>query len=183
MSRDYVAEQIGWLDGVIAHPDNPGLFPEGDRSTIQRELARRWVDENRMELLDGLADRFGEEEVLAVIDTIIAVNCRRDWTRIGKESENNSLDAFIQKLWGPLKDIGFEYSVEKTGNQTKFCVTKCSMYDLARSIGAEKWFYHLVCLTDEHTVTGFNSRIKFSRTRTLMQGHPHCDHCYTDLSS
>ncbi len=183
MPIDIIAEQVGWLDGTVMQPDNAGLFPGGKRSDIQKELAGRWVKENRLDLLNDLAGRYGEAEVFAVIDAIIAFNCRRDWEQIGKESGNNSLEAFIRKLWGPLKVEGFDYSVEKSGNQTKFCVTKCPMHDLARSAGAEKWFYHLVCLTDEHTVTGFNSRIKFSRTRTLMQGHPNCDHCYTDLSS
>jgi hypothetical protein len=56
------------------------------------------------------------------------------------------------------------------------------MYDLAKKLNAEKWLYHLTCLTDEPAITGFNGRIKFDRSRTLMQGYPDCDHCYTDLS-
>jgi predicted ArsR family transcriptional regulator len=183
MANDPVAEHVGWLDGIMTHPDNAGLFAGGKRSAVQKELAGRWTGENRLGLLNDLADRFGEAEVSAVLDAVIAANCRRDWERIGKESGDNSLDAFIRQLWGPLKDAGFEYAMEKTGRVTKFCVTRCPMYDLAKSLGAEKWFYHLVCLTDEHTVTGFNPRIKFSRTRTLMQGNPDCDHCYTDTSA
>jgi hypothetical protein len=56
------------------------------------------------------------------------------------------------------------------------------MYDLAKKIGAEKWLYHLVCLTDEPSITGFNSKISFRRTQTLMQGYSECDHCYIDRS-
>jgi hypothetical protein len=56
------------------------------------------------------------------------------------------------------------------------------VYDAARELGAETWFRHLACMTDEPAVTGFNDRVVFTRTRTLMQGNADCDHCYTDLS-
>ena len=181
MSKDYIAEQISWLDGILTHPENPNLFQDENQSVIQRELANRWVKENRLELLNDLSDKFGEEKVFAVIDKIIYANCRRDWERVGRE-RGNSLDNFLKILWEPLRDSGFEYSFETEGNKTKFCVTKCAIYDLAKKIGAEKWLYHLVCLTDEPTIIGFNNKIEFGRTKTLMQGYPDCDHCYTDLS-
>jgi hypothetical protein len=182
MTTDVVAEHISWLDGIFTHPENQNLFDEQDQLAIQSELSNRWVNENRLELLNDLRDRFGGAVVFAVIDKIIDANTRRDWEQIGKEGDN-SLASFIKKLWVPLKEQGFEYSFEKEGNSTKFRVTKCPMYDLAREVGAEKWFYHLLCLTDEPMVEGFNSGIKFSRTRTLMQGDAGCDHCYTESLS
>lgn len=181
MSKDYVAEQISWLDGIFTHPANADLFQDEHRSAIQRELSNRWAHENRLDLLNDLAQQFGEEEMLAVIDKIIDANCRRDWQQVGQD-KGNSLDNFINILWRPLKDQGFEYSIAKKGNKTQFCVTKCPLYDLAKQLGAEKWFYHLLCLTDEPAVVGFNSQIKFSRTRTLMQGYPDCDHCYLEAA-
>jgi hypothetical protein len=181
MPEDYIAEQIGWLDNILTHPENQNLFQNEKLSLIERELADRWLGENRLWLLIDLADKYGEENVFTVLDKIIYVNCRRDWERIGKE-ESNSFDRFLEVLWEPLRSSGFEYSFATQGNKTTFCVTKCAMYDLARKIGAEKWLYHLVCLTDEPAITGFNDRIVFGRTRTLMQGCSDCDHCYTDLS-
>jgi hypothetical protein len=181
MSEDYIAEQVGWLDNIITHPENQSLFQNENLSTIQRQLADRWVGENRLELLIDLANKYGEEDVFTVLDKIIYANCIRDWEHVGQEG-GNSFNRFLKILWEPLKKSGFEYSFVKQGNKTTFCVTKCAMYDLARKIGAEKWLYHLVCLTDEPTITGFNDRIVFSRSRTLMQGYSDCDHCYTDLS-
>ncbi len=178
MSTDYIAEQIGWLDGILTHPDNPALFQDEKLAAIQKELAGRWRGENRLELLKDLADKFGEENVVAVIDRIIYANCKRDWERVGQEG-GNSFERFLKLLWEPLKSSGFEFSYTTQGNRTTFCVTKCPMYDLAKKIGAEKWLYHLVCLTDGPSVTGFNSKIIFDRTRTLMQGNADCDHTYT----
>jgi hypothetical protein len=180
MEKDYIAEQLGWLGGIFTNQRNQTLFSDKRQVLIQQELSNRWVHENRLMLLKEIAAEFGEEEMLAVIDAIIYENCKKDWEQVGKE-KGNSLDNFIKILWEPLKDIGFEYSIEKKGNQTLFCVTKCPLYDLAKRLDAEKWMYHLLCLTDEPSIVGFNSRIKFDRSRTLMQGYPDCDHCYTEL--
>ena len=181
MSKDYIAEQFAWMDELFTHPDNSNLFQDKIQSEIQRELTNRWVKENRLNLLNNLDNKYGEENVLIVIDKIISTNCSRDWKFIGKE-KGNSFDNFLKILCEPLKNEGFEFVYEKKDNITKFCVTKCPVYDIAKRFKAEKWLYHLACLTDEPTITGFNSNIKFSRTQTLMQGHPCCDHCYTDLS-
>ena len=181
MSKYFIAEQISWLDGILTHPQNQNLFQYENLFITQQELADRWVGENRLALLDDLASKFGEESVIAVLDQIIYANCKRNWEHVGQEGEN-SFDRFLQLLWEPLRESGFEYSFVTHGNKTTFCVTTCPMYDLAKKIGAEKWLYHLVCLTDEPTITGFNPKIIFSRTKTLMQGYSGCDHCYTDLS-
>ena len=181
MPKDYIAEQLSWLDGMLTHPENQSLFQNENLSLIQKELAHRWVKENRLTLLEELAYKFGEENVITVLDKIISVNCKRDWEHAGQEG-GNSLDRFFQLLWEPLRKSGFEYSLVTQGNRTTFCVTKCAMYELARKISTEKWLYHLACLTDEPAVTGFNDKIVFRRTRTLMQGYTDCDHCYIDHS-
>jgi hypothetical protein len=69
--------------------------------------------------------------------------------------------------------------MDRRGERTQFRVTRCPLAEMAREMAEEKWLYHLACLTDEPSVTGFNPGIAFERTQTLMQGHPVCDHCYT----
>jgi hypothetical protein len=181
MSQDLVAEKMYWLDQMITHPENAALFTDASQLDIQSELSARWVNENRLALLNDLAGKYGQERVLAVLDKIIAANSKRDWAQEA-EGNDNSLANFIRLLWEQLAKVGFEYTYEQQGNVTRFCVTRCPMYEIARQLGAESWMYHLLCLTDEPTVTGFNSAIRFSRTRTMMQGYPDCDHTYTDLS-
>ena len=180
MVKDHIAEQMGWLDEIITHPDNQQLFHDARLSSIQQELASHWCEENRLNLLLGLAEKFGEENVLAALDKIVDVNCQRNWGSIGES--DNSLERFLKMLWEPLKESGFEFTFRSEGNKTTFCVTKCAMYDLAKTLGAEKWFYHLACLVDPAMMNGFKEKIVFSRSKTLMQGDSYCDHCYTDLS-
>jgi predicted ArsR family transcriptional regulator len=182
MSTDFVAEQLGWLDAILTHPENRTLFEAENQLAIENELSTRWVQENRLVLLNELAATFGESDVFAVLEKIIYANCKRNWAENGREGDN-SLNQFIKILWEPLRDMGFEYSIEKEGNKTQFRVTRCPMADFAKKAGVKKWFYRLLCLTDEPSVVGFNSSVTFSRTRTLMEGAAYCDHCYTEHSS
>jgi predicted ArsR family transcriptional regulator len=181
MSQDLVAQKMSWLDRMITHPDNGTLFTDDAQLEIHKELSTRWVNENRLDLLNDLAATYGQERVLTVIDQIITAASTRDWEEAARENEN-TLANFIKLLWEPLLQAGFAYTYQQEGNVTRFCVTQCPIYELARQTGGEKWLYHLACLTDESSVTGFNPEIQFSRTRTLMQGCPDCDHTYTDLS-
>jgi predicted ArsR family transcriptional regulator len=181
MESDYVAEKLGWLDDVITDGENKGLFPAGVEATILKELARRWKDENRIGLLENLSSSFGEDRVAAVLKAILTERCTKGWEEAGRKGDN-SLETFVEKLWGPLPAMGFEFTSERNGNVLQFRVTRCPLADYAKKAGTEKWLYLLACGTDEPSVTGFNRKIKFDRTQTLMQGHPICDHRYTVLT-
>jgi predicted ArsR family transcriptional regulator len=177
MKPDPIARELAWLDDIFIRTDK-SLFHNAEERAIQDELSKRWKSENRLDLLNGLAARSGEKAVMSVIDGIISSDCRASWKKTGEES-GNSLTTFISLLWEPLTGAGFEYTMERKGNKTQFQVTKCPLVGVAKELGAEKWLYHLACLTDEPSVTGFNPDIAFDRTQTLMEGHPVCNHCYT----
>jgi predicted ArsR family transcriptional regulator len=179
--EDVIANEFGWLDRIITNPENSALFEDGQLLVIVNDLTTRWEQENRLSLLNELSATYGQENLMLVVDRLIDVNCRKDWGENGKQGDN-SLARFITLLWGPLTQAGFEFTSKQEGNITRFCVTRCPVADLAKKIGGEQWMYHLICLTDEPSVTGFNKDIRFSRTRTIMQGGANCDHTYTDLT-
>jgi hypothetical protein len=185
MEKDYVAENLGWMDGLMTDPGNEDLFRDEVKSAIQKELSTRWRKENRFELLEDLSARFPEAEVIEVVDTVISTNLKKDWEQVGKEN-NYSLEKLLELIWGPLDNTEFEFSSEKQGGSIQFRVTRCAVCEAAKKLdarlNAQKWLYHLVCLTDGPSAEGFNPKIRFERTQTLMQGHPCCDHRYTDLS-
>jgi hypothetical protein len=178
MAADYIADNVKWLDQIFTNESNSSLFINEKHLAIQEELSNRWVKENRLELLRSLEEKYSENEVFEVIDKIIAVNCRSGWEKVGLQTVN-SLENFVKLLWEPLKKMGFKYTFSTESDEIKFSVSKCAMYDQAKLEGAEKWYYHLLCLSDEPTALGFNSSFIFKRTMTLMQGHPCCDHCYS----
>ena len=178
---DYIASELSFCDGIFTHPRNAAIFKDKVKSGIQAELSRRWRAEDRVSLLEDLAGRFGEKTVMETIDAIVWTSCRQDWEENGRKSrDGNSLDVFLKELWEPLRGQGFQFTSERRGPVVQFTVTRCPLAEEGRKLKIEKWLYHLACLTDEPSVTGFNPRVKFTRTRTLMQGHQVCDHCYTD---
>jgi predicted ArsR family transcriptional regulator len=181
MTEDAIAKEFSWLDRIITNPENLALFEDEKLLTIVNALSSRWKKENRLSLLNELSAAYGQDSLLLVIDRLIDTNCRKDWRQNGKLGDN-SLQRFITLLWEPLAKSGFEYTSKQEGNITSFCVTRCPVADLAKNNDGEKWMYHLICLTDEPSVTGFNKNIHFSRTKTIMQGHAVCDHTYKDLT-
>ncbi len=178
---DYIARELSYLDGIFTHPRNSAIFKDRVKTEIQAELSRRWRAEDRAALLEDLSARFGEKTVVEVIDAIVWTSCRQDWEENGRKSkEGNSLDVFLKELWEPLRGLGFRFTSRREGRSVRFTVTRCPLAEEGRKLKIDTWLYHLACLTDEPSVTGWNPRVKFTRTQTLMQGHAVCDHCYTE---
>ena len=74
--------------------------------------------------------------------------------------------------------VGLEYEVqEETDSDLHFRFTACPWAQAFRAIG-EPEIGHLFCDVDEPVAAEFNRAIRFSRTKTLMDGDDHCNHHY-----
>ena len=71
--------------------------------------------------------------------------------------------------------LSFEI-VENTPRTFDLRVNECLWAKTFREIGAERIGYALICHPDYAYCRGFNPRITMTRSKTLMQGHSHCDH-------
>ena len=96
--------------------------------------------------------------------------------------EGTEIEDFIRVLWDPLKAQGFEYTAQRESGSAEFRVTRCPVHALAEKTGMHDWLYHLACATDYYTTPAFSSKIHFTRTKTLMQGHDGCNHRYSYTS-
>lgn len=129
--------------------------------------------------LTALEKRFGP----AVSDVILEERknqVEKEWQAIGKASARNDIQGLLDTLWKWVEEIGFQFTYERTDNTVKMNVTYCPIAEMAKQIGMEEWGYKCYCCDDDSIVRGFNNKIKFSRTKTLMQGHDYCDHTYTE---
>lgn len=90
-----------------------------------------------------------------------------------------NLQALKAELWDKLPaSFGWEL-VEQTPERLRFRVTRCPYPEEMKKAGVSPELgYALNCASDPGIARGINPAIKFSRTQTLMQGHPCCDHCY-----
>jgi predicted ArsR family transcriptional regulator len=143
------------------------LRKELDRSHTRRLV---WV-------LNGLRARFGDQAV-DVINDLVAHDVREGWKGVAERNGSNTIEDMIRLLWEPLRAQGFEYTYEKTVEGFQMRCTHCPIADLAKELDAKDWLYAIHCATDPHMVAGFNPKMGFRRTKTLLEGDDYCDHFY-----
>jgi fumarate reductase iron-sulfur subunit len=154
-----------------------------DNKTLEEKLAEQRWQMNRdfmvqtIDMLNRMKERFGEE-VYEVVQEMVMERTLKKWSQIARNEESHTIADVIRLLWEPLKAKGFEFSFEQKGDGIQFCCTKCAHHDLAREIDGTDWMFYLKCYSDPYIVEGFNPKIKFRRTKTLMEGHDCCDHYY-----
>jgi predicted ArsR family transcriptional regulator len=146
-------------------------------------LAPAWLaavtGADKIAALDATAEQYGRNRVLALLERICGDETRSYWAGLVRE-EGSSLDDFIRLLWGPLPELGFEFSREQHENGIQFCVTTCPQHQLAVDTGGStaSWLLRMVCATDPFAAESIDPPVRFRRTKTLMQGDDCCDHAY-----
>lgn len=68
---------------------------------------------------------------------------------------------------------------EKTDTTYVFDVTRCQYAEMYRQMGLGEIGHLLSCQRDATFCEGYDPRLKFERTQTIMQGASHCDFRYT----
>ena len=69
--------------------------------------------------------------------------------------------------------------LEDNPNRLSDNVTRCRYAEMYRDMGLGEIGHLLSCNRDGTFCEGYDSRIRFVRTQTLMQGASHCDFRYT----
>ncbi|WP_371802371.1 L-2-amino-thiazoline-4-carboxylic acid hydrolase [Candidatus Lokiarchaeum ossiferum] len=143
-----------------------------------KKSARKSFFQDKIELLQKIKTNLGD-----TVDDIVDSHVREDnlgfWQNISKNISTPDVGALVQKLWVEMcAPGGIEFDMTTRGEITQMHVTKCPFADMARELGLEKWGYQFYCMSDYAIVEGFNPKIEFTRTKTLMQGHDCCDHTY-----
>jgi predicted ArsR family transcriptional regulator len=152
-------------------------LPVEEQLQKQRDQLQRAFTGRLVFLLRGLQQRLGDPVVAAVDDTMSGA-IRAEWARLAAQNGSNTIGDLIRLLWEPLRAQGFEYTQEQRADGVQMRCTRCPMADGAHEMNIADWMFRLDCGADEHIVAGFNPKIGFRRTKTLMQGDDCCDHFY-----
>jgi predicted ArsR family transcriptional regulator len=130
----------------------------------------------QMRILQFLYERNGRKILDDIADFEIA-KMERIWNDKG-EKRGRGLQAFMEELWGGLKgEMEFDVEAAPDGELRIHC-TSCPFASMARENGMAELGFHKFCMSDYGIVKGFDPRIEFTRTKTLMEGHDRCDHRY-----
>jgi hypothetical protein len=91
---------------------------------------------------------------------------------------SRGLDAVMDLLWDKVgSDLDFQV-LERTDKKLRIKVTRCMWADEMRALGAAETGFATNCSWDYGFCRGLNPAIRFTRTKTLMQGDDCCDHAY-----
>ncbi|MFX1512474.1 MAG: L-2-amino-thiazoline-4-carboxylic acid hydrolase [Promethearchaeota archaeon] len=127
-------------------------------------------------LLDEWEKDFGDE-YNQIAEELVAEHIRSAFSKLSSEKGLSSLDDLIRLLWEQWTEA--EFTIERTKTTVQIYCTKCPIADFYRSINKEKYGLLFHCSEDPFIVEGYNPKIKFKRTKTLMNGDDHCDHFYS----
>lgn len=132
----------------------------------------------KVHVLKKLQEKYGDAVVETAMSTL-EENVREEWQTIGEMHGKNDIDELIQVVWEHFgKSGGFEFQIEEQEDGVQVYCTKCPLAEMARTIGEPEWGYRFYCATDPIMVEAFNPNIGLRRTKTLMEGHEHCNHFY-----
>lgn len=139
------------------------------RARLTREI------HDKAGLLKSIIARYGEGVIETVQDHVVETACNQI-ERI--DLDQRDLDAVMEILWDNMTDLVDITVIEKTESKLNIRVSNCLFADEMRSMGLPELGFALYCAYDYGFCQGLNPSIAFSRTQTLMQGAPCCDHCY-----
>ena len=176
---DAINLMFEWMNPLVERI--PAVNPQ--LTNVEQEIISAfragWGKTDGAELLRSLTQSYGDlagETVEKVLAPLIAA----DWKKLGDSQAHagTEIEDFINLLWVPLEKQGFEFTSKNEGDKVVFNVTQCPVFEVAQRTGLHKWLFHLACATDPTSACAFSPKIRFERTKTLMEGSDHCDHTY-----
>jgi hypothetical protein len=130
--------------------------------------------------IEACREKFGD----AVTRDLVVATIRRlaieDGGRWG-ETYGRSLAALkdvAEKVWAGSGSLEVEI-IAASEERLDFNVNRCRYAEFYKELGLADLGYLIHCNRDHAMIDGFNPDLKLTRTRTVMEGAPHCDFRFT----
>ena len=162
-------------------PDRDPDMNDADRLNAVGMLTRREIEARILApVIDALGQRFGRDEVVAIVRDVIVNLARAQGRAMADARQDDSLASFAATLGPWTQDDALRLEVrEQTDDRLSFDVTRCRYAELYRSLGIPELGAVLSCNRDAALIEGFNPSVTLVRTQTIMEGAPCCDFRYT----
>lgn len=110
---------------------------------------------------------------------VIQQQATEEWRNLADIYPRHTIEELVDIQWEHIsRSSGYEFEATPTDNGIQIHCTKCPLSEMAHAIDAVDWATIQYCERSQATVAAFSDEIGFSRTKTLMQGDDHCNHCY-----
>jgi hypothetical protein len=127
-------------------------------------------------LIRAFIEEFGREKTLSITEKAVKSLARQMGERLKVMAGGDSLEHF-QKVTSLFSQGGGqeEEIVESTPRKLSINVIRCKYAEMYRKHGLEEFGFLFSCGRDFALMEGFNPKIRFVRTQTIMEGAPFCD--------
>ncbi len=116
--------------------------------------------------------------VLEHVKTVTIDTARENMERAPIPKDKRNLEQVKQLMTGIAPYVDYKW-VEDTPERLQARVTRCRWAEEMKQAGAAgELGYALICAGDYGFCAGLNPAMKFTRTKTLMQGDDHCNHLF-----
>ncbi len=143
-------------------------------------LARREIEARiLMPVLNAFIKEYGKERTVKLVDPVIQELAREGGVQLAKALGGNTIGHFAKGLSLWTREDALRLDVkEQTETKFAFNVTRCRYAEMYKEFGVQDYGALLSCGRDAALIVGFNPKIKFTRTQTIMTGAPYCDFRY-----
>jgi hypothetical protein len=104
---------------------------------------------------------------------------RKNSTAWAKQHGISTAADIVRDMWEGWEEG--EFTIERSEDGIKIRCTKCPHADTYLSIGQKEYGLLFKCSEDPPIVLGVSPNIRFSRTKSLMNGDDCCNHHYSDM--
>ena len=127
-------------------------------------------------LIKAFMEEFGRERTLEVAGEAVKALARQMGGFLKMMAGGDSMEHF-QKAMSLFSQGGSQEAetVEATPRKLAINITRCKYAEMYREHGLEEFGYLLSCGRDFALMEGFNPKMRFTRTQTIMEGAPFCD--------
>jgi len=143
-----------------------------------RLLERREIEAGiAAPLLEGFIKEFGEERALAAALAVISGQAGRAGEAAAARFGVRGLEGLaraVREMWSAGGALTVEF-LEEGPSRRFFNVTRCGYAESYERMGVRRFGGCLSCSRDAAFAAGFDPAIRMERTRTIMEGAPHCD--------
>jgi hypothetical protein len=159
---------------------SPAPSPRPDTLNEVGVLRRREIEARIIApLIERFAAEFGRERVVELARDVVVDVARTQGRGLAEMVGGNDLETFAGTLTAWTQDDALVIDeVRRTETEYAFNVTRCRYAEMYRALGIPELGALLSCNRDGTMIEGFNDRIVFTRTQTIMSGADHCDFHY-----
>jgi len=127
-------------------------------------------------LIKAFIEEIGEDKALAVVRSVIGKLARQSGMDLAKALGGNTMAYLARGLTAWAKGDAYEMEgTTLTETEYVYNITRCRYAEMYKAIGMADLGVILSCGRDFELISGFNPKMKLTRTKTIMEGCDCCD--------